>query len=252
MISENDCILVLYTFNKRHRYIPFIDRIVARNIKFLNRVLITNEDVEFSSKVYFNEELDFVPNLLRELKKIKREINPTTILLLLEDLLPFIPIIEEQIAHDVSLVKNSFAMNVSYRTYEFGDIDYNINLDNRYYFQLNKKFKYYCQLQPSIWQLNYLIGILEEQASNGILDPWSFEFHHTNSIHLMSSFRWPNVLGGFYEYGYVNFKSIKPIIFIDLNFGFILLYDFLISRPRYFKYLIKRIFMSMIKSAWRS
>jgi hypothetical protein len=243
MISSKNCLLVLYTFNKRHRYLPSIDKNVSKNLKFMRKVLVTNESVKFSSDVYFNGENEFAKNLLIELKNIRSNLAPTNILLLLEDLFPLRVIQEDEIYAQVEMMNATGIKFVSFRTYEFGDIKYDTQISNRNYYTFNEEFKYYCQLQPAIWNLEYLISILEKLVSENITDPWSFEFHRTEEIHFMSEYKWPNVLGGFFEFGYVNRKSIIPILKSDISFGLLLWKDYVLSRPRYIEYRIKRKFL---------
>jgi hypothetical protein len=242
MINRSDCLLILYTFNKRHRYLPYIDFYVSKNLNFFEKVLITNKHVEFSSEVFFNTEKDFVRNLLFELKKIKKIYNPKSVFLLLEDLFPFYPVPIAILLEDINLVLSSNIKNISFRTYDFGDIEFNYSLNNRFYHSLDKDFKYFCQLQPSIWNLEYLMLILEELNSKNILDPWSFEFHKTNEVHLVSNYRWPNILGGFFESGFVNIYSILPIFNFSPRFALILAFDLFLSIPRYLFYRVTRYF----------
>lgn len=243
MISTKNCLLVLYTFNKRHKYVASIDKSINKNLQFIEKVLVTNEQVKFSSEVYFNGENEFAKNLLIELKKIKINIAPINILLLLEDLYPLQIIQEDEIRSQVEMMNSTGIKFVSFRTYDFGDISFDDQVNNRNYFRFNEKFKYYCQLQPTIWNLDYLITILEELVSQNLTDPWSFEFYRTKEIHLMSEYKWPNVLGGFFEYGFVNRKSIIPILKSDILFGLILCKDYIISRPKYIIYRFKRKFI---------
>lgn len=246
MISYKNCLLVLYTFNKRHRYLPAVDKNISKNINFMRKVLVTNESVNFSSDVYFNGENEFAKNLLIELKNIRLTLAPTNILLILEDLYPIRVIHEDEINWQVEMMNSTGIKYVSFRTYEFGDIKYDTKIGCHNYYRFNEEFKYYCQLQPAIWNLEYLISILEKLVTENITDPWSFEFHRTEEIHLMSDYKWPNVLGGFFEFGFVNRKSIFPILKSDKFFGLLLLKDYIFSRPSYIIYRIKRKFFKSI------
>jgi hypothetical protein len=240
MIHTNDCVLVLYTFKKRHKYLPFIDRIVSKNLNFIHKVLVTNEKVKFSSDLFYNSEDAFTKNLEIELKNIRAKYSPQNVLLLLEDLLPLKNLSESELNPHVELMNSSDIKYLSFRTYEFGDLKYDYKIKNHNYFVFTENFKFYCQLQPTIWNLDYLIDVLEDLNSKNLTDPWSFEFYRTNETHLMSEMKWPNILGGFFEYGFVNKKALIPVFKSDFNFGLFLTVDFILSRPKYFLYRIKR------------
>lgn len=241
MISTKDCILVLYTFNKRHKYLPFVDRVVSRNLNFMHRVLVTNEKVEFSSDIFYNDEIEFVFNLLIEIQNIKSVFSTKNVLLLLEDLLPLKCISEDEIYPHISTMNSTGIKYLSFRTYEFGDLNYNHVIGDLNYFIFSDSFKFYCQLQPTIWNVDYLISVLEDLKSKNQTDPWSFEFYRTNETHIMSEMKWPNILGGFFEFGYVNRKALIPVLKCDLAFGLLLFSDFVRSRPKYFLYRFRRL-----------
>jgi hypothetical protein len=240
MIPIKDCVLVLYTFNKRHKYLPFIDRIVSRNLNFIHKVLVTNEKVKFSSDLFYNDENTFTKNLEIELKNIRTKYSPKNVLLLLEDLLPLNSVSEFELLPHLDIINSSNIKYLSFRTYEFGDLKYNYKIKNQNYFVFTDNFEFYCQLQPTIWNLDYLINILEDLNSKNLTDPWSFEFYRTKETHIMSEMKWPNILGGFFEHGFVNKKALIPVFKSNFKFGLFLTVDYIFSRPKYFSYRIKR------------
>lgn len=239
-INSKECVLIVYTFKGRHKYLPYIDEGLSSNFDFLDRILVSNEAAKFRGRVLFNNNQGWCQNLLEGLKEVREIYNCQYVFFLLEDLFPLKPIPYEEFKEYLSVIKTRDIKYLSFRTYDFGDIPFRLELDGKFYFQFNSSFKFYSQLQPSFWQLEYFISMLEKANSAGINDPWSFEFCRSDEIHLMSDYKWPNVLGGFFEYGFINIKSLPPILGHNPYFYLILLRDYLISRPRYLVYRAKR------------
>ena len=68
----------------------------------------------------------------------------------------------------------------------------------------------YFQLQPSFWDLDYLIEICREALEKQCFDPWSFEsFSYAKPRqHYVSRYEWPSVHHGFLAQGKVNPEAI--------------------------------------------
>jgi hypothetical protein len=75
-----------------------------------------------------------------------------------------------------------------------------------------KFFRYY-QLQPSFWDLDYLIEVCREASAKQCFDPWSFESLNYSKPrqHYVSRYAWPTVHHGFLAQGKVNPEAIDFI-----------------------------------------
>jgi hypothetical protein len=71
----------------------------------------------------------------------------------------------------------------------------------------------YFQLQPSFWDLDYLIEVCREAFERQCLDPWSFESLSYGKArqHYISRYAWPSVHHGFLARGKVNPEAIDFI-----------------------------------------
>jgi hypothetical protein len=71
----------------------------------------------------------------------------------------------------------------------------------------------YFQLQPSFWDLDYLIEICHEAFEKQCFDPWAFESFNYGKPrqHFISRYEWPSVHHGFLAQGKVNPEAIDFI-----------------------------------------
>jgi hypothetical protein len=71
----------------------------------------------------------------------------------------------------------------------------------------------YFQLQPSFWNLDYLVDVCREAAERQCTDPWSFEgFGYSKPRqHYVGRYAWPSVHHGFLMQGKVNPDAIDFI-----------------------------------------
>jgi hypothetical protein len=71
----------------------------------------------------------------------------------------------------------------------------------------------YFQLQPSFWNLDYLIEVCHEAFEKQCLDPWSFESLSCGNRrqHYVSRYAWPCVHHGFLAHGKINPEAIDFI-----------------------------------------
>jgi hypothetical protein len=71
----------------------------------------------------------------------------------------------------------------------------------------------YNQLQPSFWNLDYLLDLCREAKARRFFDPWSFESFSFSAPrqHYVSRYAWPTVHHGFLAQGKVNPDAIDFI-----------------------------------------
>jgi len=172
--------------------------------------------------------LDILLNGLLSLRRTRPEI--TYVFLLLDDHYPLRECDRSQIAANFDAVVKNRLGCVSFVTYQWPwttteHVDYpdgmirtwrNIDVTSLNGCKLAKvpmNFFRYFQLQPSFWDLDYLIMICREAFEQRCFDPWSFESlsYNKRRQHYVSSYAWPCVHHGFLMRGRVNPEAINFI-----------------------------------------
>jgi hypothetical protein len=172
--------------------------------------------------------LDIFYNGLVAIKSSNPEI--THVFLLLDDHYPLRHCDEDLISAIYAATVNNELACVSYVTYAWPwsiteKIDYPDGMirtwrkidiagfDNCEMARVPAKFFRYFQLQPSFWQLDYLIDICREAYEKQCFDPWRFEsFAYSKPRqHYISRYKWPSVHHGFLSQGKINPEAIDFI-----------------------------------------
>ncbi len=210
MIS--DTLIVISTFSKRHIYLPEVLAISRENMRFAKDfVVITDSPIVLDCDVIVARKDSWCEVLYEGLMQICDKYAVKHIFLMLEDLIPFERVDGIMLEKNYDLMlKNEFKF-LSFRTYEYDKLSYDYTIDKLTFCKLPFDFDYYCQLQPAFWNVDYLLAILQDLINSNMKTAWQFEFYRTKEIHLMSNYKWPNVLGGFIEGGQTNNKAISAM-----------------------------------------
>ena len=194
-------------------------------IVFSDRNNLTKSDVIVKSDTNW---LDILLNGLLSVRKTRPEI--TYVFLLLDDHYPLRACDCSLIAANFDAVVKNRLGCISFVTYEWPwarteHIDYpdgmirtwrNIDVTRFNGCEMARipfSFFRYFQLQPSFWELDYLIEICREAFEEQCFDPWSFEsFSYSQPRqHYVSRYAWPSVHHGFLVQGKVNPEAIDFI-----------------------------------------
>jgi hypothetical protein len=150
--------------------------------------------------------------LLDGLKKLRLQ-HPGLdyVYVILEDLLPIKPCSAEVLRKIENIMRQRKLKYVAFVTYDgWGNEDCFLE-DGIKFYKVGKEFRFYSQLQPALWEINYLIDLCETAFDKKELDPWSFEMNVTSESHYVADYRWPNVLGGLLVSGKINRLAIAEI-----------------------------------------
>ena len=232
----DNAILLIPTFHKRHIYMEEVGRIVnAFFPKEMKRIILSDKELSVNGfSTLISEKRYWTEILLDGLLML--DADSDYIFLMLEDLVPFDFIDEKILENQILLMKKYQYKKIAFRTYEFGNLNYDFVVDGLNFHKVPDTFLYYCQLQPALWNRQYLVELLKKMINSGVKSPWEFEFFKSEEIHLMSEYKWPNVLGGFIVDGRVNKKAINAL---DDNLLFKPLKDlltrkFILEQPKLF------------------
>ncbi|WP_334860276.1 hypothetical protein [Nostoc sp.] len=86
-----------------------------------------------------------------------------------------------------------------------------VEIDGINFYQLPTNFPFYSQLQPAIWNVEYLINIRQHAYEQNTLEPWSFEKITLRKQHYVSEYSWPSVMHGFLHDKHPVWESIWKI-----------------------------------------
>jgi hypothetical protein len=176
---------------------------------------------------------------LRHLKKAFPEIG--YVYLILEDLYPLWPCSVENLSEIQETVLKDQINCVSFVTYDFDRSKLEeVQIGNHVLYKTPKAFRYYNQLQPSIWKFNHLLETCEYALRNSIYDCWSFERIVTDDRYITDC-PWPNVLNGLLTRGgRVNLNAIKKIKEPEgAKLKRMLIRNYIFQCPRYAFYRLK-------------
>jgi hypothetical protein len=172
--------------------------------------------------------LNILLNGLLSVRKTRPEI--THVFLLLDDHYPLRQCDPSLIAANFDAVTKNRLGCISFVTYQWPwtsteQIDYPdgmirtwrtievVSLNGCEMARVPVNFFRYFQLQPSFWDLDYLIEICRVAVENRCFDPWSFESlsYGKSRQHYVSRYAWPSVHHGFLAHGKVNLEAIDFI-----------------------------------------
>ena len=81
------------------------------------------------------------------------------------------------------------------------------------FYEVDPQWRYYSQLQPSLWRLDHLFETLEAGLALGKRSVWEFEFLNIGGPHYVHHYRWPSLINGVFLGGLVNPKSLLRLPF---------------------------------------
>lgn len=195
-------------------------------------VLILWEDEKLDTKdAAFQKADPWLVSLHRGLLSLKSsKPHVTHVFMLLDDHYPLRACDERRLAAEFRLIATNQLACVSFVTYtwpwnstehvEYSDgmirtwrqIDI-VRFDDCELARVPLNFFRYFQLQPSLWEIDYLIDVCREALEKKCLDPWSFEsfVYSSPRQHYVSRYPWPSVHHGFLEKGKINLDAISFI-----------------------------------------
>ena len=233
----SDIVILVTTHAKAARYLPAVRE--ALDAFWPDRPpvrYLTDGGVEPAADIYIEDEREFVPLLAKGVARIKAEFPAAThVFHMLEDHCPLRTCDNSQFNAALREATARNFVNVAFPTYDwpwdycdpidrpFGErevwksIEIIEAAETKFGVVPLDYFRYF-QIQPTIWQIDYLIGLLAAAADRGIADPWKFECMQLPKPrqHYVSSYRWPTVHHGFLAQGKINAAAIK---FVDTKAG---------------------------------
>lgn len=214
---RTDIITIVPTFHKRLKYIPFVEKALQLYFNInAHRVYISDAPIKSlpDLQTWVSKKEQWAEIILEGMLEFEKQYQFQYVFLLLEDLFPFEKVPANVIEDHLAVMKKNNLKSVVFSTYprEWQEASFSSAIiDAMSFYDIPGSFKFYSQLQPGIWDKNYLKSILYSLIAEKKFTPWDFEFYKSEERHLMAKYQWPNVLGGFIESGEVNREVLEKI-----------------------------------------
>lgn len=226
--------IVILTFQGRNKYLKATLNWFKQNNTKKEIIVFTDFNAPKLKNIHFVEGSDknWGINLANCIQLSNITIQHKYAFVLIEDLIPTSKVDFEVIDKSIEYMEQNQIDCTVFPTFKcfWGPTIGHIKLSNSSaeFYSIPSYFKFYSQLQPAIWNLDYFLKLLQiNNNKNG--DPWSFETLNIGGTHIVSEYCWPNMIGGYVESGWVNKKFLSKNIFnsfLPLKFRLILLADF--------------------------
>jgi len=223
------CILLVSTFSSLQKYLPVIDAALDQCWKgHPTSRFLTDTPTAHPNTIVFEDSCwtELFLNGLLHVKSL--DPKPTHVFHMLEDHCPLRACDDAGVAEYMQTAMNRDFVSVTFPTYgwpwtrtenrDYGDglvrtwrkIDIE-EIQGRKFAVVPRDFFRYFQVQPALWNLDYLIDACRFALKTGANDAWSFEALRWENAaqHYVADYNWPTVHHGFFTAGKVNPEAIS-------------------------------------------
>ncbi|MBO9573119.1 MAG: hypothetical protein J7497_13085, partial [Chitinophagaceae bacterium] len=177
---RSDIITIVPTFHKRLKYIPFVEKAIDIYLTInAHRAYISDVEIATISRTTFvSKKKEWAEIILEGIVELGKQYEFQYVFLLLEDLVPFKEVPVSVVDNHLALMKKYDYKSIVFSTYpkEWMDDSFSSTIiDGMDFYEIPHSFKFYSQLQPGIWNKEYLQTILRTLISEKKFSPWEFE-----------------------------------------------------------------------------
>ena len=228
-MSNDEVVLLVTTFSRVEKYIPIIENLLNRLwVDHPPCYFLTDGDAQKNKSVLALCRGDWVGMFLEGLLQLKkRHPDAKYVFHMLEDHCPLRACDSVKIRSICQLARRYELNAVAFPTYSW---PWNETQDDIYpddlirgwrridvrqigserFAAVPRDFFRYFQVQPTIWNIDYLIQACGVALERGIRNVWQFEAMHWDGAaqHYVADYHWPTVHHGFLAAGKVNPSAI--------------------------------------------